>query len=264
MWLGGGSNFPLFSDLGVGIMMRFLMAMFCAGVGCLLAGCWTVYETPAVALDRSQKFDLNLRLEGFTLTTLQQTGFSSSTANATAYDWQTNSTVNAFGTSTTAHYAYRPDESFSYLVTDAFETLGFNIRSDSPELVLAGRIGDGRFPWKSWQLWVRDAPLFLVAIPTFGMVISCPRVNDAVIIVYDRSGKRIADYYAEQQYYSLSFGFPFANFFNNKAYEWYGDRRAAQFAMADCLNQFLADLKSGKFNEAIEKAKAHYAGKLEK
>ena len=80
-------------------MMRFLMAMFCAGVGCLLAGCWTVYETPAVALDRSQKFDLNLRLEGFTLTTLQQTGFSSSTANATAYDWQTNSTVNAFGTS---------------------------------------------------------------------------------------------------------------------------------------------------------------------
>ena len=62
----------------------------------------------------------------------------------------------------------------------------------------------------------------------------------------------------------FSLAFPFANFANEKAYRWYGDKQAAQFAMADCLNQFLADLKSGKFNEAIEKAKAHYTGKLEK
>ena len=264
MWLGGGSNFPLFSDLGVGIMMRFLMAMFCAGVGCLLAGCWTVYETPAVALDRSQKFDLNLRLEGFTLTTLQQTGFSSSTANATAYDWQTNTTVTAHGNSTTAHYEYRPDESFSYLVTDVFETLGFNIRSDSPELVLAGRIGDGRFDWSDPWLYLRDGMAALISFPTFMMIGSYERLNDARILIYDINGKRIADYYSEKNCYVFSLAFPFANFANEKAYRWYGDKQAAQFAMADCLNQFLADLKSGKFNEAIEKAKAHYAGKPEK
>ena len=186
-------------------MMRFLMAMFCAGVGCLLAGCWTVYETPAVALDRSQKFDLNLRLEGFTLTTLQQTGFSSSTANATAYDWQTNTTVTAHGNSTTAHYEYRPDESFSYLVTDVFETLGFNIRSDSPELVLAGRIGDGRFDWSDPWLYLRDGMAALISFPTFMMIGSYERLNDARILIYDINGKRIADYYSEKNCYVSQF-----------------------------------------------------------
>lgn len=239
--------------------MKQLAWIGAAVMAVLLAGCWTAYETPQAELNQANHFDMNLKLEGFTLESLQQTGFTTGTASATAYNWRTNDTVSASGSSMSANYEYRPDNVFANSVTDVFENLGFNIRSDSPELVIAGRIGRGGFPWNSWQLWVRDAPLFLIAIPTFGMVISCPRINDAELIVYDCSGKRLANYYAEQGYYALSFAFPFANFANEKAYEWYGDRKAAQFAMIDCLNQFLADLHNGKFNQAIATAKEHYA-----
>ena len=234
-------------------MYRFLTIVLVVVISLLLSGCWTIYETPPVALDCSQKFDLNLKLEGFELVSLRQTGFSNSSGSATAYSWQNNSTATAYGNSTTAHYEYRPDDTFAYSVTDTFELLGFNIRSDNPELTLVGRIGSGHFPWKSWGLWLRDAPIFLIAIPTLGSVISCTRENDAQMLVYDRSGKRIASYTGEQSYNAFSVAFPFANFGNEKAYEWYGDRKAAEFSLMDCVSQFLVDLKAGKFDNYIKK-----------
>ena len=136
-----------------------------------------------------------------------------------------------------------------------FETRGFNIQSEYPELTLVARIGDGHYPWNSWQLWVRDLPLFLIAIPTMGAVISCPRVNNVELLVYDYSGKRIADYTSEKSYYALSIAFPFANFANSKDYSWYGDRKSTEFALIDCVNQFFMDLQVGKFKEAIQSAK---------
>ena len=48
-------------------MYRFLTIVLVVVISLLLSGCWTIYETPPVALDCSQKFDLNLKLEGFEL-----------------------------------------------------------------------------------------------------------------------------------------------------------------------------------------------------
>lgn len=228
----------------------------------LLSGCWTIYETPQTEkLDRSKHFDMNLKLEGFARQTLQQTGFTTGTTSATAYNWKTNSTVSASGNSSYAHYEYRPDESFANAVTDVFENLGFNIRSDSPELVLAGRIGkNGHHPTDHGHFWYRDVPIFILSLPLGFMINSAPRINDAELIVYDLSGKRLANYYSEQEYYTFSIAFPFANLFNEKIYaDLYIDNRAAEFALVVCLNQFFADLKNGKFDQAVRSAKEHYA-----
>jgi lipoprotein len=236
-------------------MYRFLTIVLVVVISLLLSGCWTIYETPPVALDCSQKFDLNLKLEGFELVSLRQTGFSNSSGSATAYSWQNNSTATAYGNSTTAHYEYRPDDTFAYSVTDTFESLGFNIRSDNPELTLVGRIGSGRFDWGSPWLYLRDGLALLVAFPTFMMIGSYERFNDVRVLVYDIEGKKIADYYSKKSCYVFSLAFPFANFGNEKAYEWYGDRKAAEFSLMDCVNQFLADLKAGKFDNYIKKSK---------
>lgn len=235
-------------------MKRIIMAICCAGLGYFLTGCWTVYETPPAQLNRIQYFPLNLRLEGFSLETLQQTGADISTANATAYNWRTNSSVSAYGNSVSTHYEYRPDEAFSNSIIDAFESLGFNVRSDSPDLVLVGRFGNGWLNWRDPWLYLRDGMALLVSIPTFSAVGSYEMFNDARILVYNTKGRKIADYYSEKSCYVFSLAFPFANIANAKAYGAYGRRRATQFALIDCLNQFLADLESGRFKQEIKPA----------
>lgn len=216
-----------------------------------LMGCCTVHETEAPRVNALKQFDLKLCLKGFELVSLQQTGFSTASGSGTAYNWKTNSTIAAHGSSVIAHYGYCPDDVFSDSVSDMFESLGFNIKSNNPDLTLVGRVGVGGFPWASWGFWLRDAPVFLIAVPTIGMVISCTRENRVELIVYDQSGKRLTSYASEQRYHSFSVGFPFANFANNKTYEWYGDRKAAQFALIDCVNEFIFDLSHARFDKNI-------------
>lgn len=240
---------------------NLLMLLAAAIVAAFLSGCCTVYETEGLKLDRAQTFDMNLKLEGFELRSLQKTGTYMGTTTASAYNYQTNAYVSGNANTVGSIYQMCPDEGFANGAADAFETLGFNIRSEHPDLILSGRIGGGRFPWNSWEFWIRDVPVFFVALPAVMTVLSCTRENDAEMIVYDRSGKRLATYSGEHEYTAFSIGFPFANFANPKAYEWYGDRQAAGFSLADCLNQFTADLKAGKFDQNIKAAKAKYKEK---
>ncbi len=227
----------------------WILIVFCI----LMNGCKTISETEAPHVSSAEKIGIAVRLEGFQLESLQKTGVNVGSTNATAYNWKTNSTVTAYGSTTSAQYEYRPDNVFSNIVTDAFENTGINIRSNNPKLVLVGRIGKGRFPWTSAAFWYRDAPVFLLAIPTFASVLSCTRENDVTIIVYDCSGNRLKKYSSTQTYNSFSIGFPFANFANDKAYEWYGDRKSAEFAFLDCLKSFLHDVKNGYFAKQLAK-----------
>lgn len=217
----------------------------------LVSGCATIHETSPPPIDLSQKIDMNLRTEGFELLTLQQTGSYHGASYGGAYNYQTGAYVSG-NTSTIGNiYERQKDCGFSDFTSDAFEKLGFNIRSNKPDLILVGRVGNGRFPWNAPALYYRDFPVFIFAVATLGSVISCTRENNIQVIVYSADGKRLKEYYACQSYNAFSIAFPFANFANEKAYEWYGDRQSASFALIDCINQFVTDCKSGYFNEVI-------------
>jgi len=238
-------------------MNRLIEAGAVLALAMFLSGCCTVYETDPPVLDKSNKFNLNLKLEGFELVSLRPSGVSFGSGSATAYNWKTGTTATAYGNSTAAYYEYCPDGEFANSTADLFEALGFNIRSQHPDLIIVGRVGNGGFPWKSGLFWARDVPVFLVAVPTAMAVLSCTRENDVEVIVYGVLGKRVASYYSKKEYTAFSIGFPFANFANSKAYEWFGDRQSAFFALIDCVNQFSEDLKKGKFNQIVKIKGAH-------
>lgn len=222
-------------------------------VALLLSGCAVIHETTPPEIDLSQKINLNLKIEGFELMTLQQTGSYCGNSYGSAYNYQTGASASG-STATTGHiYEQKRDIVFSNHTIDAFETLGFNIRSNKPDLILVGRVGNGRFPWSDPAFYYRDFPVFIFAIATFGSTISCTRENDTQIIAYSTEGKRLKEYYSCQKYNAFSIAFPFANFANDKAYEWYGDRQATSFALTDCINQFIVDCKSGYYNDTIKK-----------
>lgn len=224
-----------------------------------LNGCWTVSETESPTLRVGQNFDLNLRLEGFEYLLLQSSGAYTESTTASAYNYRSNAFATGSSTTSGRTYEYRPDTGFANAFADSFEEMGFNIRSDKPHLVLAARTGSGGFASEEPHFYYQDIPLFLVALATLGSTISCTRENDAQVIVYNLSGKRVAEYYSEKIYNAVSIGFPLANFANSKAYEWYGDREAVCFALIDCINQFTADLQQGRFDTAISNANTQYA-----
>lgn len=223
-------------------MKRMLLLLVLA---IFLGGCATIYETDSPKISANKRFNLTLKLDGFQLISLQHTGTDFGSANATAYNWNTNTTVTATGSAVVQHYGYRPDPNFNDFVVDSLEGMGFNLRGGNPDYVLYGRVGSGRFPWNEASFYYCEAPTFLFAIVTFGVALSCARENDVSLLVYDRSGARVAKYTKKQFYRSFSIGVPFAYLANDKAFEWYGDRKAAEFAFLDCLNMFIRDLENG-------------------
>lgn len=217
----------------------------------LLTGCCIIKETPPAKLDLSNKFNLNLRLDGFEIMTLQQTGTYVGSGFGSSYNYRTGSYSSGSSVITAGKYEYRVDKNFTGEISDLFEMLGFNIKSDAPQLILEARLGQGHYPWDKGTLYYRDAPLNLICMLTMGVTVSLERVTDVQIIVYATNGKRLKEYFSEKSHYAFSIGFPFANFANPKAYNWYGDQASLKLAVVDCINQFTTDLREKAFSKEL-------------
>ena len=225
--------------------MKYLLLTIASVCMFVLSGCMTVCETesPSVAVKFSS--EAKLHLEGFQLQTLQATQHHVGYSTASAYNFKTNSWASGSGSYSGTTYERLPDEYFSTIVKDTFEFAGANIRTNAPHLTIEGRIGNGHFIWSAPAMWYRDAPIFIFAVCTFGMAISCERENDVRLIVYSKDGKRLKEYYNSARYHAAGIGFPFALFANEKMYESYGDRMAAKFALIKCINEFILDYNNG-------------------
>lgn len=97
-------------------------------------------------------------------------------------------------------------------------------------------------------MWYRDAPIFVVSVCTFGMVMSKERENNVSLLIYNKEGKRLKEYSAVARYHTSGFGLPFSYLVNDKIHAWYCDRMAAKFALIKCMNEFIRDYNNGFYN----------------
>lgn len=227
--------------------MKYFLLMIAGVCLFLLNGCVTVCETESPALTAKFSPETRLRLEGFQLMIWQATQRHVGHSSAAVYDYRTNSWTTGSGSYSGTTYDHVPDEQFSSVVTDIFELSGANIRTDTPDLTIEGRIGGGHYIWSSPAMWYRDVPIFIVTLCTFGMAISSERENDVRLIVYGKNGRRLKEYYASAKYHAAVIGFPFASFANEKIYDAYEDRMATKFALIQCVNAFIQDWNNGFF-----------------
>ena len=77
------------------------------------------------------------------------------------------------------------------------------------------------------------------------MVISKEREVVVNLLVYNKAGKRIKEYSASEIYYTAGIGFPLALLYTENMRTWYCDRKAAEFALIKCMNEFIRDYNSG-------------------
>ena len=227
-------------------MKYFLMAAASVCV-LVLTGCMSVSEPAAPALTGKFVTEAKLHLEGFQLYSVREKQHHVGNSYFTAYNFKTNSWLLGDETYSGTTYERMLDEKFPEIVKDVFESSGANIRSDTPQLKIEGRIGDGRFMWSSPAMWYRDAPVFVVSLCTLGMVITRERENDVKLIVYNTNGKRLKEYRATETYYTSGFGLPLSGMINDKVRSWYCDRKAAEFALIKCVNEFIRDYNNGLF-----------------
>lgn len=236
-------------------MIKFFLSVIAMICMLVSTGCITVYESDEPVVSKKFASDIKLRLEGFQLKSLQPTQFHTGYASTSTYNYQSGKWTTGGGTYSGTTYEFLPDENFSMIVKDAFELAGANIKASNMDLMIDGRIGNGRFMWKKPQLWYRDAPIFLFAVCTFGMALSCERENDVRLIVYNEEGKRVKEYYATASYHAVGIGLPLALFSNEKMYEYYGDRQAAKFALIKCINEFITDWNKGFYKTSASSKK---------
>ncbi|MBO7327236.1 MAG: hypothetical protein J6W00_00520 [Lentisphaeria bacterium] len=213
----------------------------------VLTGCMSVSEPESPALTEKFSADIQLHLEGFQLYSVREKQHRVGNSYFTAYNFKTDSWLLGDGSYSETTYERMLDDKFPGIVKDIFESAGANIRGNTPRLKIEGRIGDGRFMWSSPAMWYRDAPVFIVSVCTFGMVITRERENDVRLIVYNTKGKRLKEYHATETYYTYGFGLPISGMINDKVRSWYCDRMAAKFALIKCVNEFIRDWNKGLF-----------------
>ena len=157
----------------------------------VLTGCMSVNEPEAPALTEKFSGDIQLNLEGFQLYSVREKQHHVGSSYFTAYNFKTDSWLLGDESYSGTTYERMLDDKFPAIVKDIFESAGANIRSNTPQLKLEGRIGDGRFMWSAPEMWYRDVPVFIVSVCTLGMVITRERENDVILIVYNTKGKRL-------------------------------------------------------------------------
>ena len=213
----------------------------------VLCGCMSVSEPEAPVVAEKFSDEVQLHLEGFQLYSVREKQHRDGRSVFTGYNFKNDSWLLGDGSYSETTYERMLDDRFPGIVKDIFENAGANIRAENVQLNIEGRIGDGRYMWSSGAMWYRDAPIFVVSVCTFGMVISRERENDVRLIVYNTKGKRLKEYRATETYYTSGFGFPFAYLVTDKIRAWYCDRMAAKFALIKCMNEFIRDYNSGVY-----------------
>ena len=129
--------------------MKFFSLLFAALSMIVLSGCVTFGETEAPAMAEKFNTEANLRLEGFQLYSVREKQYHSGYGSYTAYNFSSDSWLIGSDSYSGTTYERMLDEQFNSIVKDIFETAGANIRTSKPQLVLEGRIGDGRYLWSS-------------------------------------------------------------------------------------------------------------------
>ena len=213
----------------------------------VLTGCMSVSEPKSPALTEKFAADAMLSLEGFQLYSVREKQHHVGSSYFTAYNFKTDSWLIGDDSYSGTTYERMLDDKFPGIVKDIFETAGANIRSNTPQLKIEGRIGNGRFMWSAPEMWYRDAPVFVLSVFTLGMVITRERENDVRLIVYNTKGKRLKEYHVTETYYTSGFGLPISGLINEKVRSWYCDRMAAKFALIKCVNAFVRDWNKGLF-----------------
>lgn len=229
--------------------MKFLSLVFATFYILFFSGCMTVHETPMPTVDARLCSNVKLALEDFQFYVVRATQHHYGYANTSYHNPRIGGWASGTGSYYGATYQRVPDDDFTRAVRDLFEFVGANTRGGTPTLIIEGRIGDGHYMWNSSAMWYRDVPVFIFALCSCAMTISCERENSVRMIVYDKNGNRLKEYYNEASYHAFSIGLPFTLFANPKAYETYGDKMAAMFALIKCVNDFVQDYNTGYYKQ---------------
>lgn len=214
----------------------------------VLCGCTTVSETEIPPVESKLSSGIALRLEGFQLTTLRPSLPSVGISANGGYRFNPASWLLSGGPYVGSKLENLPDQAFTTEARDLFESVGANIRSAQPALIVEGRIGSGHYIWDLPATWYRDVLLLPFRICTLGGIASYERENSVKLIIYHQNGKKLKEYNAVARYYAFSIGLPLAFLANDKMTEAGGDRNAAKIALIGCINEFVRDCNAGLFN----------------
>lgn len=120
----------------------------------------SVNEPKVPALTEKFSADVQIHLEGFQLYSVREKQYTAGSSYFTAYNFKNDSWLTGSDSYSGTTYERLLDEKFPEIVKDVFESSGANIRTGTPKLTVAGRIGDGHYMWSSPAMWYRDVPIF--------------------------------------------------------------------------------------------------------
>jgi len=213
----------------------------------LISGCLSVTETPPPEVKATQKCNLNLKLENFKFCCWQAVRSDSEMNDDIFYNKEDIGTYSDFNVDSTGLCG--EDERTTKFINETFKNIGFNINNNRPDLILVGKFGESHFAIRNPSYYYRDIPINILGVVTLGSFISITTDCDFKMKIYSRTGQRLKEYYSSQEYHSLSIALPIMGLLYWDASSLYRYSQPARFAFLDCLNQFLADYKLGRYSK---------------